>query len=349
MSPWIISYSVALCNKALARCLLKYALFVGEMLIDFIPTPDGLNGSPVYQPHPGGAVANAAVALARLGGAARFVGKLGEDSFGRLLLRTLQDNRVDTRFTPITLEGNTTLVLVTLQEHGQREFTFYRQRTADTLLEARDLDASAWEDVAFCHAGSVLLASEPARSAMLLALDEAHRLGLSTSFDVNARLMLWTSEAELRVALAQVVERVDLLKCSAEEVHYLDETLKEPLDPADTPGLCALGARLLDRGPALVIITRGPLGALLINRQQSVEVPTLSVKALDTTGAGDAFMGAALYQLLIHARTSAVHLALLDAEELRALGTFANTAAGLSSTRYGGIASLPSLAEVEQA
>lgn len=327
---------------------MQNTLFIGEMLIDFIPNPGVSDGTPAYQPHPGGAVANAAVALARLGGAARFVGKLGEDSFGRLLLRVLRDNHVDTRFVPTTAQGNTTLVLVTLQEDGQREFTFYRQQTADTLLDVRDLDALAWENTAFCHAGSVLLASEPARSATLAALAEARRRGLSTSFDVNARPMLWTSEGELRAALAEVLGRVDLLKFSAEEAHYLDATLSEPLDPADTQALHSLGAKLLAQGPALVVITRGPLGALLINRQHSCAAPALSIQALDTTGAGDAFMGAVLYQLLAHARTTAAHLALLNTEELRSLGIFANTAAGLSSTRYGGIASLPSLSEVEQ-
>lgn len=328
---------------------MKYVLFVGEMLIDFIPNPAGSDGSRAYQPHPGGAVANAAVALARLGGAARFVGKLGEDSFGRLLLRVLQENHVDTRSVLTTSQGNTTLVLVTLQEHGQREFTFYRQRTADTLLEARDLHALTWEDVAICHIGSVLLASEPARSATLAALAEAQRLGLATSFDVNARPALWSSEEELRTLLGQVVARVDLLKLSVEEAHYLDAPSNEPFDPADTRNLYALAARLLERGPALVIITRGPLGALLINRQHSVGAPALSTQAVDTTGAGDAFMGAVLYQLLARARTTAGHLAALDAEELRAIGMFANSAAGLSCARYGGIASLPTLAEVERA
>jgi len=328
---------------------LKYALFVGEMLIDFIPNPAALDGSLTYQPHPGGAVANAAVALARLGGSARFLGKLGEDGFGRLLLRVLDANRVDTRFVPTTIQGNTTLALVTLQEQGQREFTFYRQQTADTLLETRDLDARAWEDVAFCHAGSVLLASEPARSATLAALDETRRLGLLASFDVNARPLLWASETELRVELSQVVARVDLLKLSVEEAHYLDATSSGPLDPADLPGLRVLAAKLLAQGPELVIITRGSLGAFLMNRQSSVEIAALPIQPVDTTGAGDAFMGAILYQLLAREHTTAAHLAALDAEELRALGVFANTAAGLSSMRYGGIASLPSLTEIEQA
>lgn len=328
---------------------MKYALFVGEMLIDFIPNPVESNGVFSYQPHPGGAVANAAVALARLGGSARFVGKLAEDSFGRLLLHVLQENGVDTRFVTTTVEGNTTLVLVTLQEDGQREFTFYRQRTADTLLEARDLERAIWKEVAFCHAGSVLLASEPARSATLEALEEARSRDVTTSFDVNARPPLWTSEEDLRAALAEAVRWVDLLKFSAEEAHYLTAQRSQPSEPADTRSLRALGEQLLTRGPALVMITRGPLGVLLINRQGCVEVFAPPIEARDTTGAGDAFMGAALYHLLALARTTPVHLAALSAEELRNLGLFATTSASLSCLRYGGIASLPSLAEVEQA
>ncbi|HEX7734108.1 MAG TPA: carbohydrate kinase [Ktedonobacteraceae bacterium] len=326
---------------------MNYALLVGEMLIDFIPSSVRPDGALVYQPHPGGAVANAAVALARLGGAARFVGKLGTDSFGRLLLHVLQENKVDTRFVSTTVRHNTTLVLVTLQEQGQREFVFYRHGTADTQLEAGELAQRAWEDVVICHAGSVLLASEPARSATLAALDQARRLGLATSFDVNARPVLWNTAAELRTLLAQAVELVDLLKFSAEEAHYLDATRSEPFDPADTESLLTFAESLLARGISLVIITRGSLGTLLINRHSRIEVPALAVRALDTTGAGDAFMGAALYQLLAHDRCTPQFLAALAPEDLLALGRFANHAAALSSTRYGGIASLPVLSEIE--
>lgn len=326
---------------------MAYALFVGEMLIDFIPNATGPDGTPLYQAHPGGSAANAAVALARLGGSARFIGKLGEDSFGRMLLRILRENQVDARYVPFTSRGNTTMVLVALQEQGQREFLFYRQGTADTLLEIGDLDDAAWTDVALCYASSFLLSSEPARSATLAALEQAHQRGLSVSFDVNARPALWTSEAALREMLAHVVGQVDLLKLSVEEAHYLDAALNEPLDPRDDEGLRALGAKLLTRGPALVIITRGSLGALLMNRSHMVQTPAPTLRAIDTTGAGDAFMGAILHRQLARNCTGPAHLAALSAQELQALGTFANRAAGLSCTRYGGIASLPSLKEVE--
>lgn len=331
---------------------MQYTLFIGEMLIDFIPNlaiPAGATGSPFYEPHPGGAVANAAVALTRLGRPARFLGKLSTDSFGRLLLRTLQENGVDTSAVALTTQGPTTLVLVALEPNGQREFTFYRQATADTLLAREDLVPQIWQDVAICHAGSVLLASEPARAATLEALDQARRRGLPVSFDVNARPALWRSEAHLRETLAEVIPRTDLLKFSAEEAHYLDPDLTEPPDPIDSPTLFALGQKLLARGPRLVVLTRGALGALLMTKQQRVAVATSTSQALDTTGAGDAFMGALLWLLLEHDWLTTARWTNLQANELREAGAFANRAASLSCTRYGGIASLPTLAELHSA
>lgn len=327
---------------------MSYMLFVGEMLIDFIPTTDGEeHGLPVYQPHPGGAVANAAVALARLGGSARFVGKLGKDSLGLLLLHTLQKNGVDTRFTPLTALGPTTLVLVTLQKHGLREFTFYRQHTADTLLEIDDLPPQVWTEVELLHAGSVLLSTEPARTTTLRALEEAYLRKLPVSFDVNVRTTLWSSEAVLRETLSRAVARVDLLKFSAEEAHYLDPMQETPFDAADSSRLRELGQKLLLHMPKLVVITRGPLGAILMTARQYVEVPSAIYEACDTTGAGDAFMGALLHRLSEYGQISPAQLAGLSAEQLEDMGKYANRAAGLSCTRYGGIASLPFAPELE--
>lgn len=323
-------------------------LLLGEALIDFIP--DAGPADPLcYRPYPGGGVANAAVALARLGGRARFVGKLARDGFGRMLLQVLQAHAVDTRFAPTTSQGQTALALVTLQADGQREFTFYRQQTADTLLEPGELEAQAWEEVVLCHTSSVLLAREPARAAMLAAIEQARQRHLTVSFDVNARPALWVSEAELRAYLDRTLACVNLLKCSAEEAHFLDAALHRPLAPPDTTRLQELARTLLARGPALVIITRGPLGALLCTDRHMVSVPALAQRAIDTTGAGDAFMGAVLYWLGARGQTGVSSLAALTDDELRTLGTFACAAAGLSCTRPGGIASLPSLQEVERA
>jgi fructokinase len=329
----------------------KTVLFIGEMLIDFIPNqslPAGLGGLHPYQAHPGGAVANAAIALARLGGSARFVGKLSEDVLGRLLLQTLQENGVDSSLVPLTRSRPTALAVVALRENGEREFTFYRQQTADSGLEIAEITDQVWEDAVYCHVGSVLLADEPARSATLSALVQARQRGLAVSFDINARPALWSSPDILCEVLHEVVSKVDLLKCSVEEIPYLDSALAEQFVQEDSRALGELGKRLLERGPRLVILTRGERGALLVNQQHIVEVPASTIPAIDTTGAGDAFMGAVLQKLLVRDWTTGEHLAALSAEALWEIGMFANRVAGLSCTRYGGIASLPYLAEIER-
>ena len=340
----------AMHKNAREKVRLKYVICIGEMLIDFIPNAqehpvEGNNTC--YHPHPGGAPANVAVAVSRLKGPSRFIGKLSEDGFGQLLLKTLHDNQVDTRYVQTTKQGLTTLALVALKADGQRQFTFYRHASADTLLEVGDLDWTAWQDAAVCHAGSISLSVEPARSATLAAIDYTQRTGSIVSFDANIRPAFWTSDIAIRETLAQVVARTDLLKFSAEEAHFLGESEQASLEDLDRSWLHKLGKRLLEQGPRLVIITLGSQGAILMTAKHEVEVPAFPVRPIDTTGAGDAFMGAVLFTLMQQGCNSPVALSELSESDLNHLGGFANKAAGLSTTRYGGIISLPYMEEVE--
>src|SRR5947209_7852729 len=166
---------------------LKHIISLGEILIDLIPSTQIRLGEACYSPHPGGAPANVAVAIARLGGSSRFMGGVSEDLFGRLLVQVLADNHVDTQYVRVVKGAATALALVTLQADGQRQFTFFRQGTADIQLRAEDLDWSAWHDAAICHVGSVLLSAEPARSATLAAIDHTRQIGSIVSCDVNVR------------------------------------------------------------------------------------------------------------------------------------------------------------------
>ena len=331
---------------------MKYVLSVGEMLIDFIPTAPlhALEGSDsCYRPHPGGAPANTAVAVARLGGASRFLGKFSYDTFGQLLIQVLQNNKVDSQFVRSTNEGTTALALVSLQDNGQRTFSFYRHRTADTLLDVSDLDWNAWQDVALCHACSITLSTEPSRTATLAAMDHTRELGALVSFDVNMRPAFWSSEQAMHDAMLDIVPRSDILKLSVEEAHLFDPTLQFATpEQGDVARLSLLGEQLLQRGPRFVIITFGSKGALLMTSQYRVEVPTMPVRALDTTGAGDAFMGAILYSLAAQNYASPGDLARLSQDDLHIMGVFANKVAAISCTRYGGIESLPYLHEVEE-
>src|SRR5260370_2225973 len=195
----------------------KYIISIGEMLIDFIPdlpSLGGVAGSLCYHPHPGGAPANVAVAIARLGGAAGFIGKLSEDGLVRMLAQVLVNNHVDTLYLKTTRQAPPSLAMVTLLAGGERQFTFYRTGTADTLLEVSDLDWNAWQDTAICHAGSVSLSIEPSRSATLAALDYTRQAGCIASSDANIRPALWASKADIQAAMEETIGRTDGLMIS---------------------------------------------------------------------------------------------------------------------------------------
>jgi len=156
---------------------MKHILSLGEVLIDLIPSTQLQLGETCYTPYPGGAIANVAVAIARLGGSSRFIGGVSNDEFGQLLVQVLVDNHVDTQYIRIVQNAPTAIALVTLFAAGQRHFTFFRQETADSQFQAADLNWDAWHDAAVCHVGGVLLSTEPARTATLAAMDYTHRVG----------------------------------------------------------------------------------------------------------------------------------------------------------------------------
>lgn len=325
---------------------MKSILSLGELLIDLIPTTSIRLGEACYTPHAGGAVANVAVAIARLGGSSRFLGGVSDDVFGELLVQALVTNSVDTRYIHVVQGVPTALALVVLQADGQRHFTFFRQGTADSQLRTEDLNRSAWDGVAVCHVGGVLLSSEPARAATLAAIEYTRQVGAIVSFDVNIRLTLWAVPGAVKDIILQVVERADIIKLSVEEVEFLIELPDHPAEDSRGNWLEMAGDALLKMGPRLVIITLGSRGALLLTARHRVAVPALAVRALDTTGAGDAFMGAILHMLIQHGHDTAADLSTLAEQELSRLGSFANQVAGLSCTRYGGIASFPFMHEV---
>jgi fructokinase len=326
---------------------MKHIINLGEILIDVIPTAQVRLGETCYTPYPGGAIANVAVAIARLGGSSHFIGGVSEDEFGRLLMQVLADNHVNAQFVQVIKDVPTALTLVTLQAAGQRRFTFFRQGTADSQLQAENLNWDAWHEAAICHVGGVLLSTEPARSATFAAMEHTRQVGSIVSFDVNVRPTLWASPAEIRDTLALGIKRTDILKLSVEEDEFVSEqrsSLHEPLLEGDR--LYRLGDTLLEQGPHLVIITLGAHGALLLTARHRIKIPPLQVRSVDTTGAGDAFMGAVLHSLVQQGCYVPADLEAMSEHDLSNLGSFANTVAGLSVTRYGGISSFPFMHEV---
>jgi sugar/nucleoside kinase (ribokinase family) len=325
---------------------MKHIINLGEALIDIIPSSQIRLGEACYTPHPGGAVANVAVAIARLGGSSRFIGGVSEDRFGRLLVQALVENSVDIRYVHFVKEAPTAIALVTLLDDGQRYFTFFRQGSADSQLHVEDLNWSAWEDAAICHTGGVSLSIEPARSATFAAMDHTRRIGSIVSFDVNIRRSLWDSQASIQETIAKGVKLADILKLSVDEVEFVDDQISAPSNPPESGWLITLGESLLEKGPRLVIITSGANGALLMTASQRVEIRPLSVRPVDTTGAGDAFIGAVLYSLVQQGCSTPTDLQSLTERDLNIVGNFANSVAGLSVTRYGGISSFPFMHEV---
>jgi len=325
---------------------MKHIICLGEVLIDLIPSTQVHLGETCYTPFPGGAIANVSVAIARLGGSSKFIGGISDDEFGQLLVQVLTDNYVDTQYIRVMQNVPTAIALVTLHAEGQRRFTFFRQETADSQIRAEDLLWNAWHNAAVCHVGGVLLSTEPARTATLAAMDYTHHAGSIVSLDVNVRPTLWASHTDCRDTLAKAIERTDILKLSAEEAAFVSEQSSLPKDPHERSWLNMLGEALLEKGPRLVIITLGANGALLLTANHRVEEPARSVRPIDTTGAGDAFIGAALYKLVQQGCTTPSDLLSLSENDLSNLGNFAAFVAGLSVTSYGGISSFPFIFDV---
>ena len=325
---------------------MKHILNLGEALIDIIPSSPIRLGEACYTPHPGGAIANVAAAIARLGGSSRFLGGISEDRFGHLLVQAFVENSVDIRYIQFIEQAPTAVALVTLLDDGQRHFTFFREATADSQLQVEDLNWSAWQDAAICHTGGVLLSTEPARTATLAAMEHTRRVGAIVSFDVNVRESLWDVPASIREVIAKGVERADILKLSVDEAEFVDDQVSAPANPPDSGWLISLGESLLEKGPRLVIITSGANGAMLMTAGQRVEIRPLPVRPIDTTGAGDAFIAAVLYMLVQQGCSTSSDLQSLSEYDLSMVGNFANAVAGISVTRYGGISSFPYLNEV---
>ena len=305
---------------------------LGELLIDF--TPDGRNakGVSLYARNPGGAPANVLAMVARLGASSAFLGKVGSDAFGTFLKNVLLENSIDTRGLRVDSQVNTTLAFVSLSESGERSFTFYRHPGADMMLTPAEVDVDVIAHSRIFHFGSLSLTDQPCKDATLYALSQVR--GGIVSYDPNYRPLLWDSEQRAVEEMRSVLPQVHLLKVSEEELALL--TGQTDLER---------GAHsLLDAGPSIVFVSQGARGASFFTQRFCGFCPAYSVRAVDTTGAGDAFWGAALFRLR---EKSAGALSSLDRAELLDIVDFANAAGALTATRLGAIPALPSREEID--
>lgn len=309
---------------------MKDIVAIGELLVDLTQTGVNQLGVGQYAANPGGAPANLAVAASRLGAQTAFVGKVGRDAFGNYLRCVLNENHVDTTGLLTDEREHTTLAVVSVDETGERSFTFYRDPSADVNLNAREIPENLLKNTRVLHFGSVSLTAEPARSATLYAAKKARENGCLVSYDPNYRASLWSSQEEAIREMKDALPLCDILKISDEELPLLTGT-DDPVEGSRV--LAGLGIRL-------IFITLGANGAFFRLGEETGSVPGIKVRVGDTNGAGDTFFGAALSKLV---KEDLDKLTLKRVEEIAA---FANKAASITTSRHGAIPAMPRLEEV---
>lgn len=307
---------------------------IGEILIDLTQTGISETGIPVYTSFPGGAPANVAVAASRLGAKTAFIGKVGNDAFGKLLLETMKQNGVDSDGMIISESANTTLAVVSVADGGERSFAFYRKGFADTLLNKDEISQDRLKNTHILHFGSVSLTDEPSRSATLAAVSKAKQFGATITYDPNYRASLWNSREDAVEMMKKPLGEVDILKISDEELPLLTGT-----DDAE------LGTKILydEYKIKLILLTLGAKGAYYRFGEATGTIATFDIKVADTNGAGDTFFGAFLSGM---ARKNKYSPSQLNVEEIEEIIIFSNKAATLTTSRSGAIPAMPTLDEV---
>ena len=306
---------------------------LGELLIDFTMKSTDAMGYPTMEAHPGGAIPNFLAAVSKFGGRCAQLGKVGDDAFGKLLLKTLEEAGIDISGMRVDPTVFTTLAFVTLDAQGDRSFSFARKPGSDTCICFEELNLSLIRDAKAFHFGTLSLTHEPARTATQKAVAYAKELGKLVTFDPNLREPLWESLEEAKKQILWGLQQADVVKISDNEVDFLFDL---------TPEEGAMHI-LNTFGCKLVFVTCGPEGAVFANKEAFGKVPGIKgVKVVDTTGAGDIFGGSAVIKILDSNKRPEA----LTEEELEAITRFACAAASLSTQKAGGVSSVPALEEV---
>lgn len=308
---------------------------LGELLIDFASKSTDKDGYPTMAANPGGAPGNFLAALNAYGKKTAFLGKVGNDTFGHLLLGTLNKAGIDTKGIRVDDSVFTTLAFVTFDGNGDRSFSFARKPGADTQLKWEEVDTSLIDEAKVFHFGTLSLTDEPVRTATQKCVAYAKEKGKLITCDPNLREPLWPSPEAAREQILWSLHQADVVKISDNEVAFLWNCTPEE------------GAEKLIKefGVSLAMVTLGPDGCLLKTAKASFRAPSPKVHPIDTTGAGDIFGGSAVARLLELDKP----IAELTEEDLAYIGRFAATAASLSTEHPGGIPSIPAKEAVLEA
>ena len=316
---------------------MKKVIAIGEALIDFIPHEKGkaLNDVENFLRVPGGAPLNVAAAVTKLGGKSQMLTKLGQDGFGDAILNEVKPLGVDVSRISRTNEANTALAFVSLREDGERDFSFYRNPSADMLLNASEIEEEVFEEGGILHFCSVSLIDAPIKDAHRKAIEFAKKNNCLISFDPNVRLPLWETPEACREAILEFLPFANIVKISDEELEFITGISDE-----------AEALNFLLQGDVEVIIyTKGTNGAEFITKERKVFSPSFKVQAQDTTGAGDSFIGSFLYQVAEEDNTLE-SLVNLSEDKVKEILTFSNATAALTVCKRGAIGALPTKEEV---
>lgn len=299
---------------------------MGEMLIDFTLNGQSDQGNNLFEACPGGAPCNVLAMLNKLGRKTAFIGKVGEDQFGRLLRDTIDELGIETKGLLLDREIHTTLAFVHTFPDGDREFSFYRKPGADMMLSEEEVDYELIRQSKVFHFGTLSMTDEPVRSATKKALETAKAAGCLITFDPNLRPPLWDSLDTAKEMMEYGFRYCDMLKISDNEIQFV--TGKEDYDE---------GIRILQEKYhiPLIFLTMGKEGSRAYYQDLRVEKKGFTVKAIETTGAGDTFCGCAIHGLLTHGIDG------MNEEVLGEILTYANAGAALITMKKGAIRSMP--------
>ena len=310
----------------------KYdVIALGELLIDFTMNGQSEQGNNMFEACPGGAPCNVLALLNKMGKKTAFIGKVGKDQFGAILRDTITEAGIDASNLMVDENVNTTLAFVHTFPDGDREFSFYRNPGADMMLTADEVNPEVVKDTKVFHFGTLSMTHEGVREATKKAVETAKANGCLVSFDPNLRPPLWSSLDLAKEQMEYGFGKCDILKISDNEIQFVSG--KEDYDE----GIAYLQETY---NIPLILLTMGKDGSRAYYKGMRVERPGFSVKAIETTGAGDTFCGSSLNYLVDHDFEN------LTEEQLGEMLTFANAAAALVTTKKGAIKAMPVKEEV---
>lgn len=310
---------------------------VGTALIDLTPIPSCRDGKKSYECNPGGSIANFLAAAALQGSRCAFMGKVGDDVFGRSLKNALEEKGVDCRYMVFDARHNTPCSVVSLDENGERSFLFYRDCTADSMFSEQDIDYTLLKNTRLLHVTSFVFAGDISYESILKCLRFSKEHGVTISFDVNWRPYIWRDRIQMGMErIRSVIKYADIVKVSDEEL--------EVFTGCGVHDVRSGATMLLAMGPKLVIVTHGSGGSSFFTDTSEGHADAYQVRAVDTTGAGDCCLAVLLHELL---RMNEFIYDFNDDQLTRAL-KYANLAASYCVQHRGGISSMPGCDDMRQ-